>query len=146
MPRDEVCPTCHNSGVVERLATPDEVDAGCELGIAFDPCPNEKWHNPCPYCAPRTPPSGALICTHCDGTGQVEAVTESDILWPDTTASGVPYVPCAACDGEGSPPLPLGYWAISGEAILAMLKRVANGEDPDLVYAEEYANSDRRAS
>lgn len=46
MPEDEVCPTCHNEGVVERLASPDEVDDGCELGIAFDPCPNEKWHNP----------------------------------------------------------------------------------------------------
>ena len=35
------------------------------------------------------------------------------------------------------------YWAISEEAILAMLHRVAAGEDPDLVYAEEYVNSDR---
>lgn len=33
------CPTCHANGGVERLATPDEVDNGCELGIAFDPCP-----------------------------------------------------------------------------------------------------------
>jgi hypothetical protein len=36
----------------------------------------------------------------------------------------------------------LGWWTISGEALLAMLRRVADGEDPDLVYAEEYANSD----
>lgn len=36
----------------------------------------------------------------------------------------------------------LGWWAISGEALLEMLRRVADGEDPDLVYAEEYANSE----
>lgn len=34
----------------------------------------------------------------------------------------------------------LGWWSISGEALLGMLQRVADGEDPDLVYAEEYAN------
>lgn len=36
----------------------------------------------------------------------------------------------------------LGWWAISGEALMDMLRRVAAGEDPALVYAEEYANSD----
>jgi hypothetical protein len=36
----------------------------------------------------------------------------------------------------------LGWWSISGEALLDMLRRVAAGERPDLVYAEEYANSD----
>lgn len=35
----------------------------------------------------------------------------------------------------------LGWWTISGEALLAMLRRCASGEDPDLVYAEEYANA-----
>lgn len=34
------CPTCNGEKVIERLATPDEVDNGCELGIAFDPCPD----------------------------------------------------------------------------------------------------------
>jgi hypothetical protein len=34
----------------------------------------------------------------------------------------------------------LGWWAISGDQLLAMLLRVAAGEDPDMVYAEEYAN------
>lgn len=34
------------------------------------------------------------------------------------------------------------WWAISGEAILNMLHRVHQGEDPDLVYIEEYANTD----
>lgn len=43
--KPEVCPTCHNEGTVERLATPEEVDNGCELGIAFDPCPNDAWHH-----------------------------------------------------------------------------------------------------
>lgn len=36
----------------------------------------------------------------------------------------------------------LGWWTISGEALLHMLRRVADGDDPDLVYAEEYANSE----
>lgn len=36
----------------------------------------------------------------------------------------------------------LGWWTISGIALLDSLKRVAGGEDPDLVYAELYANSD----
>ena len=36
----------------------------------------------------------------------------------------------------------LGWWAISGDALLGMLRRVAEGEDPDIVYAEEYANSE----
>lgn len=35
----------------------------------------------------------------------------------------------------------LGWWTLSGEQLLAMLKRVAAGEDPDMVYAEEYANA-----
>lgn len=38
------CPTCNDEGTVERPATPDEVDHGCELGIAFDPCPNLAHH------------------------------------------------------------------------------------------------------
>lgn len=37
----------------------------------------------------------------------------------------------------------LGWWAISGEALLDMLRRAHAGEDPDMVYVEEYANSDR---
>ena len=37
----------------------------------------------------------------------------------------------------------LGYWAISGEALLDMLREVAAGADPDIVYAEHYANSHR---
>jgi hypothetical protein len=38
---------------------------------------------------------------------------------------------------------PLGWHAISGEEILEMLRRVAAGEDPDLVYMEAYVNADR---
>ena len=41
-----------------------------------------------------------------------------------------------------SPP-DLGWHVISGEALLAMLRRVAAGEDPDMVYAEGYVNADR---
>ena len=32
------CGDCRGEGVVERSATPAEVDAGCELGYAYDPC------------------------------------------------------------------------------------------------------------
>jgi hypothetical protein len=38
-------------------------------------------------------------------------------------------------------PKSLGWWAISGEALLAALRRAAEGENPDIVYAELYANS-----
>lgn len=33
------------------------------------------------------------------------------------------------------------FWAISGESLLTMLREVAAGADPDIVYAEHYANS-----
>jgi hypothetical protein len=36
------CPVCGGEGLVERRATPQEVDDGCELGIAYDPCPRCK--------------------------------------------------------------------------------------------------------
>jgi hypothetical protein len=36
----------------------------------------------------------------------------------------------------------LGWHVIAGEDLLAMLRRCAGGEDPDMVYAEEYANAD----
>lgn len=33
------CYLCHGDRQIERLATPEEVDDGCELGITYDPCP-----------------------------------------------------------------------------------------------------------
>jgi hypothetical protein len=36
---------------------------------------------------------------------------------------------------------PLGWWAISGEAIIDGLRRAHDGENPDVLYAELYANS-----
>lgn len=36
----------------------------------------------------------------------------------------------------------LGWWTISGAALLDALNRVQDGDDPDVVYAELYANSD----
>ena len=36
----------------------------------------------------------------------------------------------------------LGWWTISGEELMNMLKRVHLGEDPGLVYTEAYINSD----
>ncbi len=42
------CPGCGQGGSdpggIERAATPEEVDAGCELGIAYDPCPTPWFH------------------------------------------------------------------------------------------------------
>lgn len=35
-----------------------------------------------------------------------------------------------------------GYWAISDEAFMEAMRRASQGEDPDLLYAEFYANSD----
>lgn len=40
----------------------------------------------------------------------------------------------------------LGWWAISGQAILDALRRAHAGDDPDVVYAELYANSDQEES
>lgn len=34
------------------------------------------------------------------------------------------------------------WWCISGAAFLDALHRAHAGEDPDLLYAEHYANSD----
>lgn len=42
-------------------------------------------------------------------------------------------------------PAPLGWWAISGDQLLALLRRAAAGENPDLLYAEAYANSEGEA-
>jgi hypothetical protein len=35
------------------------------------------------------------------------------------------------------------WWCISEDDVLAALRRVAAGEDPDLVYAEMYVNAER---
>lgn len=35
------------------------------------------------------------------------------------------------------------WWAIAGDELLAMLRRVAAGEDPDNVLIEAYVNADR---
>lgn len=37
---------------------------------------------------------------------------------------------------------PLGWWTISGEALMEMLRLVERGEHPLDVYAEYYANSE----
>lgn len=37
---------------------------------------------------------------------------------------------------------PLGWHVIAGEHLLELLRRVRDGEDPDLVYAEEWANAE----
>ena len=35
-----------------------------------------------------------------------------------------------------------GWWAISGDELMEALRRVADGEDADAVYADLYANSE----
>lgn len=40
---------------------------------------------------------------------------------------------------------PLGWWAIAGDELLDLLRRAHDGENPDLLYAEAYANSTRAA-
>lgn len=37
---------------------------------------------------------------------------------------------------------PLGYWVLDGTTLLSLLRRVRDGEDPDQIYLEEYANAD----
>lgn len=36
----------------------------------------------------------------------------------------------------------LGYWVIAGEDFMEALRRAHEGEDPDVLYAEYYANSE----
>ena len=36
----------------------------------------------------------------------------------------------------------LGWWTIQGEELLRALRLAHDGADPDLLYAEMYANSD----
>jgi hypothetical protein len=45
---------------------------------------------------------------------------------------------CGWCEENDSE-----WWTISGPALLRMLRRVAAGEDPEMVYVEAYVNSDR---
>lgn len=37
----------------------------------------------------------------------------------------------------------LGWWTMSGGCFMEALHRANAGEDPNLIYAEYYANSDR---
>lgn len=39
----------------------------------------------------------------------------------------------------------MGWWTIDGDALIDALRRCADGEDPDLVYAELYANTEQDA-
>lgn len=38
------------------------------------------------------------------------------------------------------------WWVLEGRALLDALRRAHEGEDPDLLYAEHYANSDQGES
>jgi hypothetical protein len=35
-----------------------------------------------------------------------------------------------------------GWWVVSGDALMEMLRRARAGEDPELLYVELHANSD----
>jgi hypothetical protein len=37
-----------------------------------------------------------------------------------------------------------GWWVISDEGLMSMLKAVQYGDDPDVVYAEHYANCEHQ--
>lgn len=84
-PGADVCPTCGNTGTVERLATPDEVDDGCELGIAYDACPADGWH--VRYPAPAGPLLLGVTATPQRGDGKGlddvfdEIVASYPLLW-----------------------------------------------------------------
>lgn len=43
---------------------------------------------------------------------------------------------------ESNVPVPLGWWVIAGDDLLDLLRRAHEGENPDLLYAEAYVNSD----
>ncbi len=80
-----ICPHGHDEGMVERRATPEEVDAGCELGIAFDPCPD------------CVAPKGILV------VDEVQAWTSErrERVWD--TLLGVPDYDHQAETGQGPP-------------------------------------------
>lgn len=40
----------------------------------------------------------------------------------------------------------LGWWAIPGENLLDMLRRAHSGENPDLIYTEEWVNATREGA
>jgi hypothetical protein len=40
-------------------------------------------------------------------------------------------------------PPPMPWHVINGTDLLAMLRRVSEGKDPDMVYTEEYVNANR---
>jgi len=69
------CPRCHGEGVVERSATPAEAGAGCELGVAYDPCDCATAS----YSMPRLlPPVWIADCRDCCKPGGRLVVTFDD--------------------------------------------------------------------
>jgi hypothetical protein len=62
------------------------------------------------------------------------------IAW-ECKCGGMVPVESAVCSACGQPRYSLGWWVVSGDTYLQDLRRVAEGENPDLVYAEAYANA-----
>lgn len=48
-------------------------------------------------------------------------------------------------DFDNTPAKDLGWHTMSGEFFLEALRRCYNGENPDLVFAELYANAERES-
>jgi hypothetical protein len=69
------CERCNDIGVIERPATPSEVDDGCELGVAFDRC---------------TCPAGRLICAVC-----VQPVPDDQWRWHCVDCGSTLHYRCA---------------------------------------------------
>ncbi|HET6916615.1 MAG TPA: hypothetical protein VFH56_11050 [Acidimicrobiales bacterium] len=65
---------------------------------------------------------------------------EQDKVCRDCAYVGYHCGRCLCCRPAGN----LGWWTISGEALMDALRRAHDGEDPDLIYTEQYANSDVR--
>lgn len=60
----------------------------------------------------------------------------------DLIAQGINPAELAVPLARPSKPLAGSWWVINGGAFKEALHRAADGEDPDLLYAEFYANSD----
>jgi hypothetical protein len=75
---------------------------------------------------------------HPDGEGHVRRARP--VRRPETEADAV------SADPNADDQLDLGWWVIHGSTILDALRRACAGEDPDLLYAELYANCEVESS
>jgi len=74
-------------------------------------------------------------------------ITVAPYRWPRGCFQPKPIgaskrAPSVRAEGEQTMATDLGWWAISGEALMDALHRANTGEDAGLLYAELYANTD----